>query len=153
MASLGMISVGGLFIFAGKILSYFAYHFKKSRSMARHNETGKRGELLACRFLREKKWKILEVNWRWGRAEVDIIAMDGDILVFIEVKTRTTARYGVPEGAVSEKKMELIAAAATEYMTEIGHEWEIRFDVISIFLPSGQPPMIRHLPDAFFPGL
>ena len=121
--------------------------------MGRHNETGKRGEVLARRFLEEKGWEILEMNWRWGRAELDIIAMDGKVLVFVEVKTRSTERFGVPEAAVSDRKMELMSRAGAAYMKRIGHDWEMRFDVVSVLLPPGQAPVIRHLSDAFFPGL
>ena len=120
--------------------------------MAKHHETGRYGEELARAFLQERGWSILEVNWRWGRAEIDLIAMDGEVLVFVEVKTRRTEAFGRPEAFVSNKKMDLMATGAAEYMSRIGHDWEIRFDVISIVLPAGQPPRIRHLPDAFFPG-
>lgn len=121
--------------------------------MARHNETGKKGEALARRYLEALDWKILEENWRTGRAEIDLIAMDGEVLVFVEVKTRRTTTYGAPEEGVSERKMDLMAQAAGIYMEQIGHDWEIRFDVISIYWPAGGAPQINHLRDAFFPGL
>ena len=121
--------------------------------MARHNETGKKGEALARRYLLEAGWELLEENWRTGRAEIDLIAMDGEVLVFVEVKTRRTTTYGAPEEGVSNRKMELMTRAAGIYMEQIGHEWEIRFDVISIFWPQGSDPEINHLKDAFFPGI
>jgi putative endonuclease len=121
--------------------------------MARHNETGKQGEALARRYLLDLGWQLLETNWRCGRAEIDFIAMDGDVLVFLEVKTRRTTTYGAPEEGVSDRKMELMVHAAGVYMEQIGHNWEIRFDVISIFWPQGREPEINHLRDAFFPGI
>jgi len=121
--------------------------------VAEHNDTGRRGEALASAYLEQLGWTLLEANWRWGRAEIDLIGMEGEVLVFVEVKTRRTEVFGQPEAFVSNRKMELMAAAAAEYMSRIQHEWEIRFDVVSVVLPAGQPPRIRHLPDAFFPGL
>ncbi len=123
------------------------------KKVAKHHETGRRGEELARSFLEKLGWTLLETNWRWGRAEIDLIGMDGDILVFVEVKTRRSEAFGRPEAFVSAKKMDLMAAAAAEYMSRINHDWEIRFDVISVVLPAGRSPRIRHLPDAFFPGL
>ncbi len=121
--------------------------------MAKHLDTGRRGEELARAFLEERGWTLLERNWRWGRAEIDLIGMDGDVLVFVEVKTRRSEVFGQPEAFVSAKKMDLMAAAAAEYMSRIKHDWEIRFDVVSVVLPAGRSPRVRHLPDAFFPGL
>ena len=121
--------------------------------MARHNETGKKGEELARQYLVDAGWQLLETNWRRGRAEIDLIAMDGEVLVFLEVKTRRTTTYGAPEEGISDRKIELMAHGASVYMEEIGHEWEIRFDVISIFWPHGREPEISHLKDAFFPGI
>ncbi len=120
--------------------------------VARHNETGKRGEELAFLFLTEKGWTIIERNWRHGRAEVDLIARDGDILVFVEVKTSRSDRFGPPEAWVSARKMKLISRAAIAYMEEVGHRDEIRFDVVAVHLPYRGQAEIRYLPDAFFPG-
>lgn len=121
--------------------------------MARHNDTGRLGEELALRYLQELGWDILAVNWRYGRAEIDIIARDKDILVFVEVKTRRSTTFGRPEEAVSSRKMARLAQAAIAYMALIGHEWEVRFDVISILLPNDGPDQLDHIRDAFFPGL
>lgn len=121
--------------------------------MARHNETGKKGEEIALNFLSENGYKILESNWRFGRAEIDIIAKKDDILIFVEVKTRSGVSFGMPEDFVSEKKESLIMDAANEYMKLIGHDWEIRFDIIGILVLKGKSPAIRHIEDAFFPDL
>ena len=100
--------------------------------MAKHLETGKRGEELALQLLQSKGFKILETNWRYKRLEVDIIAMDGPVLVFVEVKTRSYDYFGKPEVFVNTKKEKLLAQAAAAYMLAIRHEWSIRFDVVSM---------------------
>ncbi|MEL7020557.1 MAG: YraN family protein [Bacteroidota bacterium] len=119
--------------------------------MAQHNDTGKRGEALALELLQQKKYVILETNWRYGRLEVDIIAMDGDTLVFVEVKTRTFDYYGKPETFVDKKKMRLLQRAAQAYMHQIQHDWAIRFDVVAVLLKSTSGLEVRHLEEAFFP--
>ena len=121
--------------------------------MAKHNETGKLGEDLATAYLRNLGYAILETNWRFSRAEVDIIAKDGEILVFAEVKTRSSTYFGQPEEFVTPKKERFMAHAASVYMEEIGHDWEIRFDIISVILEKPNHPEINHFKDAFFPGI
>ena len=118
--------------------------------MAKHLETGKRGEQLATEYLETKGYKILERNWRHSYAEVDIIARHGDILVFVEVKTRSNDRFSKPEDAIDEKKEDFIASVAPVYMEQIGHEWEIRFDFISVVIPKSGKVRIRHMKDAFW---
>jgi len=121
--------------------------------MAEHLEVGKKGEEVAVLFLEEKGYKILEKNWRHRRAEVDIIAMHGDILVFVEVKTRSTQLWGQPELAVTPKKERLLADASGVYMEQIDHQWEVRFDIISVIIINEGREEITHYKDAFFPGL
>ena len=118
--------------------------------MAKHLETGIRGEQLATEYLESKGYEILERNWRHSYAEVDIIAMDGDILVFVEVKTRSSDRFSKPEDAIDEKKEDFLASVASVYMEHIGHEWEIRFDFVSVIIPNKGQVRIRHLKDAFW---
>ncbi|MCB0522450.1 MAG: YraN family protein [Lewinellaceae bacterium] len=121
--------------------------------MAKHLETGKKGEEIAVRFLQENGLEILATNWRHKRAEVDVIARDEKMLVFVEVKTRSYDYFGKPEEFVDKKKMALLAKAAAAYMKETGHEWAIRFDIVSILMQDGKGWTIEHLKDAFFPGL
>lgn len=121
--------------------------------MAKHNQTGKRGEALAVEWLRQKGFDILEQNWRFSRAEVDIIAFHDDMLVFVEVKTRSSQEFGHPASFVNLKKRRFLADAAQEYMQEVEHDREFRFDIISVILPPGGKARIEHFPDAFFPGL
>ena len=117
--------------------------------MSTNLELGNRGEMLAERCLVESGYQILERNWRFSRAEVDLIAKDEDILVFVEVKTRSSDIFGKPEESVSPKKEALIKDAAAVYMEQIDHQWEIRFDIISILIKE-DGHSIEHFQDAFF---
>ena len=119
--------------------------------MTNHIDTGIRGEAIARSYLIEKGYHILEKNWRFSRAEIDIIAMDGQILVFVEVKTRSSDIFGKPEESVNSHKQHLLIDAANVYMDQINHEWEIRFDIVSIIL-KGDNFSIEHFEDAFFPS-
>ncbi|GJM36075.1 MAG: UPF0102 protein [Saprospiraceae bacterium] len=121
--------------------------------MARHNDTGHKGEALARKFLENKGYRVLETNWRYRRAEIDIIAKDGEILVFVEVKTRSSTAFGRPEEFVSTKKEQFMIDSASAYMEAIGHNWEIRFDIIAVLLPANAAPEVEHFKDAFFPGI
>lgn len=120
--------------------------------MATHLDTGKIGEKLALEYLEKKGWRIAERNWRAGRGEIDIIAWAAEnLLVFVEVKTRSSDDFGGPEDAVGSKKQNLLARTAGAYMESIGYEWIIRFDIIAILFHHGKLLEIRHIEDAFFP--
>lgn len=120
--------------------------------MAKHIETGRTGEKIAEEYLREKGYEILETNWRFSKAEIDIIARDKDeMLVFIEVKTRSYDYFGAPEAFVTPKKESLLFDAANRYMEMINHDWEIRFDVIGIILKDIGNYQLKHTEDAFYP--
>ncbi|MCB9296374.1 MAG: YraN family protein [Lewinellaceae bacterium] len=121
--------------------------------MARHNDLGRTGETLARRYLEGQGYRILEANWRYRRSEIDLVAMDGPILVFVEVKTRGTDVFGKPEEFVTARKEKLMVDAAIAYMESIGHDWELRFDIIAILYRSETDYQLEHFPDAFFPGL
>lgn len=121
--------------------------------MAKQQEIGNRGEKLAAEYLQHKGYDILTLNWRYKRAEVDIIARDGEVVVFVEVKTRSYNLFGPPDLAVNYKKESLLTSAAHVWIEEHQHEGEIRFDVISILIEKNNIPKINHLEDAFFWGL
>lgn len=121
--------------------------------MARHNDIGLQGEKLARQHLEEKGYRIIVSNWRHGRGEVDLIATFQDILVFVEVKTRSHTSYGQPDEFVGPKKEQMLAAAACAYIEQVNFQGEIRFDILSIVLPASATPLITHIEDAFFPGL
>lgn len=118
--------------------------------MAKHNELGKQGELLARRFLEENGYEILHQNWRCGKAEVDFIAMHEKELVITEVKTRATGFFGTPDEAVGKHKQRMLSNAADTYVLQNDLQCEVRFDVISVILEN-QQPVISHIKNAFYP--
>ena len=99
--------------------------------MASHNELGKEDETIAQQFLQKKGFKILNCNWRHLRYEVDIIALDKDFLVFVEVKTRSTFKFGFPDEAVDYQKEKMLIEAAEIYLEKKDLYNEVRFDIIS----------------------
>lgn len=107
--------------------------------MAGHNETGRKGELLAAAWLKEHQYNILFVNWRYSHYEIDIIASRNDILHFIEVKTRTSITFGHPEEGVSKKKFSSLLNAAEEFLVKYPGWTRIQYDVLSITKLKDQP--------------
>lgn len=146
-------------IFYSLIKNFLKYLYSSApgkigkKSMAKDHQTGKRGEALAAGLLREKGYEILEQNWRFSRAEVDIIARQNLALIFLEVKTRRSQKFGHPAAFVTPKKRKFLADAAQEYMRMTGHDWAYRFDIISVIMEPNAPPLIEHFTDAFFPGI
>ncbi len=118
--------------------------------MAEHNQTGKNGEETAVEFLREKGYKILHINWRKGRYELDIVASTDDELVVVEVKTRSGIPLETPETAVNKDKIRRIISATDFYIKVFDIDLPARFDIISI---TGYSPnfIIEHIEDAFYP--
>jgi putative endonuclease len=112
------------------------------------NKFGQKGEDLACEFLQKKGFEIKVRNYRYKRAEVDIIAQSSKMLVFVEVKARSGVAFGNPEDSIDSKKENLILSAAENYMHENNTDINIRFDVISI-LKTGEKYSIEHIEDAF----
>lgn len=112
---------------------------------------GRRGEDLAHRYLRARKYTIVARNYRPASGtpgEIDLIAWHAGTLVFVEVKTRSSNRTGFPERAVDDVKRSLILRTARDYVRRSNVEWDrVRFDVISI--TGERRPVIEHLPDAF----
>lgn len=114
---------------------------------------GKRGEDLAAEYLQNKGYKILDRNWRFERTELDIIAEWEGRLIFIEVKTKKTDVILAPEVSVGPSKRRNIVDTANRYMEYVEYFHEIRFDIISIQIHSNASHTIKHLEDAFFPGM
>jgi len=118
--------------------------------MADHNEFGKLAEELAESFLVEKNYKILAKNYRYLKAEVDIIAQFENQIVIVEVKARATDAFMLPQEAINKKKIRLIVSAANEFLETNNIELETRFDVISV-LPSEKGKLeITHIENAFY---
>jgi putative endonuclease len=115
----------------------------------RNLKSGRRGEDLAHRYLRRHGFIIVARNYRLsaGDAEVDLIARDGEALVFVEVKSRETAAYGPPERAIGEQKRRHLLRVAREYSKKTNTPCErVRFDVVTVILQD--PPEIAHYRDA-----
>lgn len=117
--------------------------------MAEHNELGKLGEEMAADYLQKNNYKILQTNYTFQKAEIDIIAHKGNILAAVEVKTRSSVEYGLPQDFVKPKKIQLLVKAVNEYIIENDLDVEARFDIISIY-KNGKAFEIEHLEDAFF---
>ena len=118
--------------------------------MSRHTELGTKGEILALEFLESKGYTILEINWHFEKTEVDIIAKNRNELVIVEVKTRTSDYFGLPEESVTREKQKHLAEAADEYLEQNNLDMDVRFDIVSITFGEGLPK-IFHIKDAFFP--
>ena len=121
--------------------------------MSKHLKTGELGEKLAKEHLEAAGYRILETGYRYKRVELDIIAKDGECLVFVEVKARRGTGYGHPSLAVSRTKERNITKVAQAYMRRINHTWEVRFDIIAIVLAADDSYELEHMKDAFFPGV
>ncbi|WP_299520611.1 YraN family protein [Winogradskyella sp.] len=117
--------------------------------MAQHNELGKKGEQLAVDFLIENNYDIVQQNYRFDKAEVDIIAKKDNILAIIEVKTRSTSDFGNPQDFVKPKQIKNLVKAVDEYVTENNLNLEVRFDIIAI-VKEKQDFIIEHLENAFY---
>lgn len=117
--------------------------------MAQHNELGKKGEQLAVDFLLKKGFQILERNYRFQKAEVDIIAQLKDTLAIVEVKTRSTTDFGNPQDFVKPKQIQRLVKAVNEYVNANGLDVEVRFDIIAIVKENKQFK-IEHLENAFY---
>ncbi|HBR11312.1 MAG TPA: endonuclease [Chryseobacterium sp.] len=117
--------------------------------MADHNDFGKIAEDLAVDFLVRNQYKILARNFRYLKAEVDIIAEFDNQIIIVEVKARNTDAFLEPQEAVNKKKIRLLISAASYYIEENNIEKEVRFDIISV-LPNKQKTLeIHHITDAF----
>lgn len=116
--------------------------------MAEHNELGKEGEKLATRLLTEKGYEILEVNYRYLKAEVDIIATKEDILVAVEVKTRSTPDFGNPQDFLKPAQIQRLVKAIDNYVNENNLDVEVRFDIVAI-IKNKLGTKVEHIEDAF----
>lgn len=117
--------------------------------MAYHNELGKIGEQIAVNHLMRRGYIILERNFVFDKAEIDIIAENEKSIVIVEVKTRNSAYFGDPQDFVSKSKIKLLVKAAHEYIIQNTLEKEIRFDIISV-IKNKQIESVEHFKDAFY---
>lgn len=111
---------------------------------------GREAEDLAAAFLEAAGLEILARNHAIRRGEVDLVARDGDVLCFVEVRSRTSEAQGGPEETVGAAKARRVVAAATDWAERNGGlDREIRFDVVAVTVLEGAPPRVEHFPGAF----
>lgn len=120
--------------------------------MASHNELGRKGEAIAKAHLEAAGYEILDENWTFGKAEVDLIAYKDQTIIFTEVKTRTGTGFGQPEDFVDNRKQKLLAQAADEYIYLMNHQGDARFDIIAILFTPQNTYTLKHIKDAFWPS-
>lgn len=109
---------------------------------------GNEGENLAAAFLEKMGYQIVQRNYRYKHAEIDLIVTKDNWLIFVEVKTRSSLTFGYPEEFVDEKKINKILEGADQYVFETNWNGNVRYDIVSIKLGSGAPG-IDHFEDAF----
>jgi putative endonuclease len=110
---------------------------------------GNQGERLAADFLARKGFEIVERNYRYKHAEIDLIVKKDNWLIFVEVKTRSSVAFGHPEEFVDYKKVKKILEGAEHYIYEIDWQHNVRYDIVSVLLKNGEPEVV-HLEDAFY---
>ena len=123
------------------------YRIADNIRFRKHHNLGQRGEDLVHRYLRHRGFTVVARNWRppQGGGEIDIIAREGDWLVFVEVKTRRTDAWAVPERDIDDEKIRALRRAARDYVRRTGAEQsKVRFDAVSV---TGS--RIEHLREAF----
>ena len=114
-----------------------------------HNELGKWGEEYAANYLEKKGYELLERNWFFNKAELDIIALKNNQLVVAEVKTRNSDFFGDPQDFVTPAKIKLLVKATNEYIISNDLDLEVRFDVIAV-LKNKTQEQLEHFEDAFY---
>lgn len=112
---------------------------------------GQKGEDIAAAYLEENGIRLLERNYHFMKAEIDIIAYNGRQIIFVEVKTRTKTYFGNPEEAVTQKKKESMYQAAEAWLYERKMDGApVRFDIISVILKENTTPEVKHFEAAFW---
>jgi putative endonuclease len=121
--------------------------------MTAHNEFGRAAEVEAADLLQRNGWTILERNWRAGRQEIDVIALRGTLVAFVEVKARASARYGHPLEAIGWRKRRDLARAARVWIRLNGRSGqEYRFDAVHVIGRHPAEWTVRHVEDAWWLG-
>lgn len=123
---------------------------RSPRASSAKDRLGRVGERAAVRYLKRKGYRVLSRNERFARGELDIVALDGETLVFVEVKTRRSGQDGGPVGAVTPAKQRTILALSDAYVARHRlHDRARRFDIVALVWPDGGKPTMEHLVDAF----
>lgn len=117
--------------------------------MGKHNEFGKMGEKLAEAYLRKNGYRIVHKNYRYLKAEVDIIAKKDHILAVVEVKSRSSEYWQDIADTITDKKIKLLVRAADHYVTSKDLDVEVRFDIVTV-LKEGTGFKVEHWENAFY---
>ncbi|HEY1171444.1 MAG TPA: YraN family protein [Verrucomicrobiae bacterium] len=124
--------------------------FGAGKTVPEHLRRGTLGEAAAKKYLQKAGLKFLTANFRSERGEIDLIFRDGEMLVFVEVKTRSSEDWVRPAGAVNARKRRLLSMTALDYLKLLKNPpVNIRFDVVEVLLKDGEVREIRHLPATF----
>lgn len=110
---------------------------------------GRKGENLAADYLMEHGYQILARNYRFKKSEIDLVCEKDGLLIFVEVKTRSSRKHGEPESFVSMAQKEAIIRAAEQYMLEKDWLGDLRFDIVAIVTNAKEEEVV-HLKDAFY---
>lgn len=115
-----------------------------------HLRRGELGERAARKYLKRQGLKFLAANFRSARGEIDLVFRDGDCLVFVEVKTRSSENWVRPAAAVNARKRRLLSQTALDYLRLLDNPpVKIRFDIVEVLLEQGRVREVRHLPNTF----
>jgi len=117
---------------------------------SKHYTLGEQGEAIAQEYVRANGYKILHTNWRYGKKELDIVALKSNTLIVFEVKTRTNSYWEEPKDAVKFRKQKNMVEAADAYVQKYNYNFEVQFDIISLVY-NGKGFDLEHIPDAFYP--
>jgi putative endonuclease len=128
---------------------------REAQSLSPDTALGRRGEDIAHRYLQRHGYSICARNWRsTGGYELDLVARKRDLLVFVEVKTRSSTEHGAPDRAIDREKQIHIARAAAQYTRAAKADWSlVRFDVVSVVVHPGRAPEVEHFQDTFRPDV
>lgn len=115
-------------------------------------DLGAAGERAAAKFLRRAGLRIIDKNFRTAIGEIDLVGLDGETIVFVEVKTLCSDDAADPEGKVDRRKQDKLVRVARDWLTRHRYpDRAYRFDAVSVVMPAGGPPEIRHIVEAFVP--
>jgi putative endonuclease len=124
--------------------------FRRKEPLPEHLRIGRLGEEAAKKALKQKGMKFLAANFTHGKAEIDLIFRDGNCLVFVEVKTRSSEAWTRPADAVDGEKERLVSRAALQYLRLLGNQRiAFRFDIVEVLIERSSPGEIRHIENAF----
>ena len=117
--------------------------------MAVHNQLGKRGEQMAEEYLLQHGYQVLHRNWRHSHYEIDLIAVKNEVLHFVEVKLRSSKKFGLPEQNVKKKKFQSLLLAADEFLFQNRQYRHVQYDILSINVAKNTEPEFFLIEDVY----